>query len=106
MTYQEKQPRYTPAEAQFNTSSAYPLPTGFEAWKIRNDYPAPKPKDLSGKAPPDTPWLAIDPTKNPEHYLNIIREYCFEGMIGNDFIPQKNKVGYSSFHGLGVDSIC
>ena len=101
----------TPAEIQFNISSNYPTPQGFEAWKIRNDYPPPFPKvDVQGagsvgvipifpgQLPGDTigyPWLDIDPTKEPRKYLDYIREYCFEGNVENDFVVQDNKVGSS-----------
>jgi len=87
----------TPAEIQFCISSIHPIPTGYTGWKIRNDYPSPKPGDLAPNIPlpggkEDVPWLDVDPREDPEQYLNIIQEYCFEGMINNDFIPQKNQV--------------
>lgn len=85
-----------PAMVQFNTSSMYIVPQGYTAWQIRNDYPLPKPKDLTPGGPPpgvpDAPWLNEDPIANPARYLEIAKEYCLEGMIPVDFVPQKNKV--------------
>ncbi|KAF8974266.1 hypothetical protein BDZ97DRAFT_1690029 [Flammula alnicola] len=92
----EDLPAPTPAELQFNTSSIYTVPPGYIAWQIRNDYPPPKPRDaeLAPEGPPagtpDAPWLDIDPIKNSSYYMEIIKQYCFDGMVNNDFIPQKN----------------
>ena len=76
----------TPAQIQFDTSSVYRYPdSGYTLWKICNDYPSTAEHD-------DYPWLQYDPMKDSEKYLNTIKEYCFEGMINNDFDPWKNKV--------------
>ena len=92
---------YTPADAQFHTSSIYPVPQGFEAWKIRNDYPSRGPRTqggvitVPGQLPPGddpTPWLDVDFTTDPIRYLELVKEYFLEGMIEADFVPQKNTV--------------
>ncbi|KAF5313168.1 hypothetical protein D9619_003440 [Psilocybe cf. subviscida] len=91
-------PVLTPAEVQFDTSSKFTdkVPPGYTPWRIRNDYPPPKPADLVPEGPPagtlDAPWLDVDPITHPERYLEIAKEHCFDGMIAVDFVPQKNRV--------------
>ncbi|KAG9081252.1 hypothetical protein FRC06_005692 [Ceratobasidium sp. 370] len=79
----------TPAERQFHTSSSFPLPASstFEPWKIRNDYPLQPPPDPCSST--NAPWLQVDFTKEPETYANVIRSYCFDGMVQNDFNAHK-----------------
>ena len=38
------------------------------------------------------PWETIDFKKEPEKYLEAVLNYCFEGNIETDFVPQNNKV--------------
>lgn len=103
---QAQELHYTPAEAQFHTSSIYPKPLNWDlpVWKIHNDYPAPPPSFSPGGPPAlplpdfphselDAPWLEIDFRKRPDDYARVIREYCWEGNRSNDFVVQKNKVG-------------
>jgi len=73
------------ASDQFSTSSQFPVPEGREPWKIRNDYP-------TATGPLDAPWLDIDPTGDPREYMAVVKKYCLEGMVENNFIPQNNKV--------------
>lgn len=103
------------AANEFHTSSLWPVPAGFEAWNIRNDYPSPRapirPQEQQGEQmaytesrdlpglpglPPigadDAPWLNIDFRGNPQQYTEVIKEYCFEGMTNVDFVPQNNPV--------------
>lgn len=83
------EPMYkTIAEEQFHTSSLHNVPKGYTAWSIRNDYPP----RIIPPLPPNAPWLTVDPTQQPKMYLELVKEYCFEGMINNDFVPQDNKV--------------
>ncbi|TFK44187.1 hypothetical protein BDQ12DRAFT_593696 [Crucibulum laeve] len=104
-----EEPAPTPDEIQFNTSSIYSVPPGYTAWEIRNDYPAPKPDDVAPEGPPigtlDAPWLNVDPISNPQYYLEIIKTYCFDGMINNDFIPQKNKTWAIGFYNSAGASV-
>lgn len=91
----------TAAELQFNTSSKYTdkVPSGYTAWQIRNDYPPGKPRGVAPGGPPagtrDAPWVNIDPFKNTMRYMEVLKEYCFEGMTSVDFVPQKNTVRFS-----------
>jgi hypothetical protein len=76
----------TDAEKQFNTSSLYHVPDGYTPWSIRNDYPSTTP------AHDPTPLFGPDPITQSEKYLEAVKTYCLEGMVENDFVPQKNKV--------------
>ena len=91
-------PIKTQAEIEFNTSSYDTSPPGYPEWKIRNDYPPPKSENLTPGGPPagtlDAPWLNVDPFANRAQYMDVIKEYCFEGMIDVDFVPQKNAVKF------------
>jgi hypothetical protein len=94
---------YTPAEEQFNTSSIYNPPAGYKRWTISNKYPSSKSTitgigalpGLPGQLPDgsgDAPWLEIDFKKDPRYYMDVIKEYCLEGMIECDFEVASNKV--------------
>ena len=62
----------------------------------------------------DCKWEAIDFREEPERYLQTVLEYCFDGNVESDFVPQKNskrswyhapwmshgKKGREPFHGL------
>jgi hypothetical protein len=99
----------TPAEIQFNTSSVHDPPPGYTAWKISNKYPPPKSTisstvdalpGLPGQLPNgygDAPWLEIDFKKDPRYYMDVVKEYCLEGMIECDFAVASNKVISSLF---------
>ena len=81
--------RLTPAEVQFQTSSAFPTPKGWTGpvWSIRNDYPTMLPRTRL-----DAPWLHIDFMSDPERYALTIKEYCFDGNRPVDFVVQENTV--------------
>lgn len=104
----------TRAEIEFHTSSRHLVPKGWQGrvWSIRNDYPtypdlgtvARSSRDMpvlpgptlpppSGGPLSDAPWLNIDFKTSPEEYCRIIKEYCFEGNVDNDFVLQNNQVG-------------
>lgn len=38
----------------------------------------------------DLPWEKIDFKTEPEKYLRAALEYCFDGNLEHDFVPQKN----------------
>jgi hypothetical protein len=82
----------TPAEIQFNTSSAYKLPAQFKgkAWKIKNDYP--RSSDVAPSE--DKPWLEVDfkTEGGAREYCNLVKEYFFHGNTEKNFIVQDNKV--------------
>lgn len=83
-------PKKTAVE-EFNTSSNFKLPPGYDAWQIKNDYPR-----SSDKPPLDSkPWLEVDFKTEPEKYCNLLKRYFFEGNTENNFIVQRNKVGFS-----------
>lgn len=102
--------KISPAEVQFTTASQYPVPTGWSGhtFRLRSDYPRsnlgagttsalpplPGPdKPLEGLDPAaDAPWLKIDFTKDPKKYAEMVKEYCWEGNVGNDFDVFKNTV--------------
>ncbi|KAG9014731.1 hypothetical protein FRB94_010578 [Tulasnella sp. JGI-2019a] len=102
--YHTREQRYTPAEAQFHTSSQYPKPANWtgSVWAIRNDYPPPPPGFAPGGGPIalplpdfphtqlDAPWLKVDFKTKPDEYANTVREYCWEGNRRVDFVVQKN----------------
>jgi hypothetical protein len=81
---------HTQAEQQFHTSSVYDVLNGYTAWSIRTDYPSPDSTRQQLTPGPDAPWLTVNPFKDPQGYLEIVKEYCFDGMVNNDFIPQDN----------------
>ena len=95
------------AIAEFHTSSYYDVPKGYDAWLIRNDYPAPYARAQGGpiipspgQLPPGnepTPWLDVDFKTDPNRYIQLIKEYFMEGMLESNFVPQKNNVSGSQF---------
>ena len=94
----------TAAEAQFHTSSVYPVPAGYTAWVIRNDYPLPPSTSrnaaratglpIGQPAPDQSPWLDFKFRDDPLGNLDAIKEYFLEGMIESDFVPQLNTVRF------------
>jgi hypothetical protein len=104
----------TPAEAQFRTSSLHPVPQGWtgRVWQINSRYPdlssaldkrvvLPSAKSdfptLPRPSVPypggnEAPWLGVDFLKDPDTYCAVVKEYCFEGNVNNDFVVQNNKV--------------
>jgi hypothetical protein len=67
---------------EFNKSSKYNPPAGYEPWKIRNDYPTD-----SGEKPA---WLDIDFTQDPKAYSEAVKKYILEGNVKHNFVVQKN----------------
>lgn len=62
-------------------------------FKPRLDYPRAARSSLSSslssvEKPP--PWSKIDFKREPEKYMQAVLEYCFEGNVENDFVPQRN----------------
>jgi len=99
---------FTPAEEQFNTSSIHDPPAGYTRWTISNKYPSSKSTitsigtlpGLPGQLPDGSdaaPWLEIDFKKDPRYYMDVVKEYCLEGMIECDFAVASNKVISSLF---------
>lgn len=102
--------KLTPAEIQFQTASQYPVPTSWSGhtFRLRYDYPKDNlAADTSSSLPPlpgpdrplpgvdpkaDSPWLKIDFTKDPKKYAEMVKEYCWEGNVSNDFDVYKNTV--------------
>lgn len=106
----------TPAEVQFQTSFGFsphseelikpPPDWKGPVFRVRNDYPVPPPgpgpaaKELPPMMGPDRPlpgfdlypWLDVDFKKDPKLYCSLIKEYCFEGNVINNFVLQDNKV--------------
>lgn len=72
-------------------SSTVPLPPGWTGpvFQLSQTYPAAAPADSQ-------PWLAFDPTKQPEAYLKSVLAYFYEGNIRPDvetsFDPKLNTV--------------
>ncbi|EIN12200.1 hypothetical protein PUNSTDRAFT_124197 [Punctularia strigosozonata HHB-11173 SS5] len=81
-------PTRTSAEEQFACSSKYKPPSGFagQEWRIRNDYP-----EVISLSDLDAPWSTIDWEKEPERFIECVKQYCLEGMAEVDFVPQFNK---------------
>lgn len=107
---------FNTAAEMFHNSSLYSPPTNWSKplFKIRNDYPAPLdvaadrkvgrvPDLLDPSIPPpvsdpmlDAPWTLVDFTKDPRGYCAIVKEYCFEGNVNNNFNVHENKVSAPS----------
>ena len=51
---------------------------------LSQDYPQSAPADET------YPWATIDFEKHPQDYLKAVINYCYEGNLDVDFIPQKN----------------
>jgi len=107
-------PPYTPAEEHFYTSSLYPVPLDWKGrvWSIRNDYPEILAEGAggqhddglpvssgpiispSGDPLSDAPWLkpGTDFRMFPAAYCALIKEYCLEGNVENDFVVHNNEV--------------
>lgn len=94
------------AKVQFDTSSVYSRPTGYDdpLWQIRNDYPTtsqatslpPLPGQPGTPVPTEpvelSPWMAIDFETQPALYADVVKAYCFEGNVSTDFVVQNNTV--------------
>ncbi|KAB2573249.1 hypothetical protein DBV05_g8077 [Lasiodiplodia theobromae] len=96
----------------FHNSSLYNPPENWSGpvFKIRNDYPTPLEAATNNKIgrvpgipdpsipPPvkdpmlDAPWTLVDFAKDPLRYCDIVKEYCFEGNVNNNFNVHENKV--------------
>ena len=72
---------------EFHRPSYNDLPTNWKepSFKPRLNYPAQCPQ-RSGM-----PWENIDFKKEPEKYMQAILEYCLDGNVESEFVPQKNK---------------
>ncbi|KAM5380067.1 hypothetical protein ACJZ2D_003714 [Fusarium nematophilum] len=104
------------AEIQFNTSYGFiqngqqliKAPEGWKAclFNIRNDYPTLSDIENKGVAVAkdptldtpiyvdpveDAPWLNIDFKRKPMDYCAVIKEYCWEENVNNDFVLQDNR---------------
>jgi hypothetical protein len=88
---QSEDVRFTPAEQEFHTSSRFQVPAGYEKWLIRNDYPSGWTQQMW-----DAPWTDL-PLDDPTTFMQVMKEYCFEGMVENNFIPQNNHVRHLSY---------
>ena len=78
----------------FKIKNNYPKPPSTSAASISGLPAAPGP-DLgvpSDELEDRAPWLKIDFRKDPKQYCEVIKEYCWEGMVENDFDAHKNKV--------------
>ncbi|KAI8301874.1 hypothetical protein K4K61_008424 [Colletotrichum sp. SAR11_59] len=122
------------AVVQFNTSYGFiqngqqivKPPDGWKGrlFQIRNDYP--KLSDIQNKGVmkargfpilpgPDTPiyvdpkhdapWLNVDFEKDPLRYCELIKEYCWEGNVNNDFILLTNATDAEVFTMKGAPSM-
>ena len=121
VTYHDAGPKFSPAEEQFTTASKFPTPTDWQGpvFRLRYDYPPQAPQqatsETTAKLPPmpgperplpgagpdsDAPWLKIDFKSDPIGYSNIIKEYCWEGNVINDFDVWKNTVSTFGFLSL------
>ena len=88
----------------FAMSSQYCIPktwTG-RTFRIRNDYPTVASQEIPTLPGPDmppgnlvdqAPWLKICYEKEPIKYCEVIKEYCWEGNVNNEFVVQENPVG-------------
>ena len=110
------------AETEFHTSSSQAVPSDWKGrvFKIRNDYPNPKPlgaqalpampgPDLptpGGGIEQDAPWLKIDFLQDPYAYCEIVRKYCWEGNVNNGFVVQNNRVYQPSVLCFFFFSLC
>ena len=74
---------------EFQRCSFNPPPANWTGptFKPRLDYPAKCPRSSTAENPP---WTDIDFKKEPERYMQAVLDYCFEGNVNNDFVPQKN----------------
>jgi hypothetical protein len=85
------------AKEQFDTPSIYPPPADYTGplFQLRNDYPTQHTETRS-----DHPWLDVNFRGSPaesKKYIELLLEYCFEGMPECDFVAKENKV-ISSAH--------
>jgi len=101
------------AADMFAMSSQYCVPSDWgsnRTFKIRNDYPSLQQvrAEAAKKWPqknwptipgpdmptyvPDAPWFRVDFKKDPLTFCQIIKEYCWEGNVNNEFVVQNNTV--------------
>jgi hypothetical protein len=75
------------AAAQKFPSSNDKVPAGWTGpvFKLSQDYPATLPTETQ-------PWQAIDPTKEPQRYVDAVYRYVLEGNTDIDWQVQNNKV--------------
>ncbi len=79
-------PKSRAAIKEFYRPSYNPPPPEWKGatFKPSLDYPTVRPPTE------ECPWEKIDFKKEPEMYLQTVLEYCFEGNVQNEFVPQKN----------------
>ena len=72
---------------EFHRTSYNPPPPDWSGstFKPKLDYPTAFPT-----ADEKPPWTMIDFKREPEKYLETVLEYCYDGNVKNDFVPQKN----------------
>ena len=74
--------------SEFARSSRFEPPSGVSSpFQIWNDYPS-----VSDLRYVEYPWLDVDFKTEPKRYLEVVKDYCFLGMLENDFDATKNKV--------------
>ena len=75
---------------EFHRPSFNSLSTNWRGprFEPRLDYPAQCPQ--RSNASELKPWESIDFKKEPERYMQTVLEYCLDGNLENEFVPQKN----------------
>jgi hypothetical protein len=83
------------AREEFDKPTMYPPPSDYKGplFKLRNDYPR-----ESTETESDHPWLKVDFRTEPKRYIELLLDYCFEGMPECDFVAQDNRVISSVHH--------
>lgn len=80
-------PKSKAALREFNRPSFNSVPDSWSGpvFKPKLDYPT--------KIPPvrHYPWEKIDFKTEPEKYMQTVLEYCFDGNVDSEFVPQSNK---------------
>lgn len=79
-------PKARAAAKEFHRASYNPPPANWSGpvFKPRLDYPTTSPPFS------ERPWERIDFKKEPGKFMQSVLEYCFDGNVENDFVPQKN----------------